>query len=215
MCRKVPWLALLLLGVTLPATFLYARVFSSRSVDLFSPATYGRLIYKTVMEINGGKAEVNVVACDEGLGAVRGALTAHQDPALRLVALSPAPDKPALLVTVAQSAAEREASRERNAQHRLADVPVPPDGIVLGTMRSTDTRTTFERIASRMDRTEVVRFFESGLARHGWSRQCGRGTGNGFLVYVKAADLCMLLVTDQESNGNTGITLLHKQGAVE
>lgn len=200
--------------MTLPASLLYGRVYSTRRVDLAAPATYGRLIYKTVMEINGSKAEVNVVACNEGLDAVRGALATHQDPALRLLTLSSGPEKPALLVTVAQPPAEREASRTRKAPRRLADVPVPRDGTVLSTMRSSDTRTTFERIASRMDRDEVIQFFEQAMAGNGWSRQVGAGAGNGLLIFVKAADICMVLVTAQETNGETAITLLHKQGAV-
>lgn len=211
---KYPWLTLLVVGITLPASLLQARVFASRRVDLASPATYGRLIYTTAMEINGGKAVVNVVACDGGWPAVRGALAAHQDPALRVVTFLPEPDKPALLVTVAQSTVEREASRAGNAQHRLADVPVPRDGTVLSALRSADSRTTFERISSRMVQPEVVRFFEQAMARNGWSRQSGGGAGTGLLIYVKAADLCMVLVSAQETNGETAITLLHKQGAV-
>lgn len=210
---RIRFAALVLAGC-LAATLLHARVFSSGRLDLLNPATFGRLIYKTIMEINGGKAEVNVVACADGPAVVEVALAAHRDPTLRVVALSAGDDTPALLVTVVQSPAEKDASRPAQARHGLTDVPVPSDGVVLGTMRSVDTRTTFERLSSRQGVAEVTRFFEREMGQAGWSKLVGADEGSGFLFYIKGADLCAVLVTPQESNGETGITLLHKQGAV-
>jgi hypothetical protein len=210
MRRNLPWL-LILAGGCLSASLLHARVFSSGNIDLFNPASFGRVIYKTLMEINGGKADVSVVACENGMTSLQAALMAHHDPTLRVVALSTGEEKPVLLVTVAQALAEKEASQ---ARHRLADVPVPSDGVVLGTMKSADTRTTFERLSSRMGKEEAIRFYEQSMERTGWSRLTGAGEGGGFLFYVKGVDICVVLVAIQESNGETGITLLHKQGAV-
>lgn len=211
-CKHL-WVMVLAVGC-LYASLLHARVFSSRNIDLLNPASFGRLIYQTMMEINDGKADVCVVACDAGLDQVQAALNAHRDSTLRAVALSTGMEKPALLVTVVQSPAEKAASQAKRARHRLADVPVPADGVVLGAMRSADTRTTFERLVSRQGEAEVVRFFELGMNRSGWSKLVGAGEGGGLLVYVKGADVCVVRVATQESNGETGITLLHKQGAV-
>ncbi len=213
MGRKYAGLLLLLAGC-LSASLLHARVFTSRTVDLFNPSTFGRLVYKTVMEINEGKAEVSVVACDDGLTAVQATVQHQRDSKFRAVALSAGDEKPALLVTVVQSQAEKDASQSQRARHRLADVPVPSDGVVLGTLRSMDTRTTFERLVSRLGKEEIVRFFEQSMNREGWLKLVGAAGKGGFLFYVKGADICMVMVAPQESNGETGITLLHKQGAV-
>jgi len=213
MRRKYLWL-MVLLEVCLAASLLQARVFLSRNIDLSNPATFGRLVYKTLMEINGGNADVSVVACDDGVAPVQAALTQHPDPTLRVVALSTGSEKEALLVTVVQSQEEKAASQVQRVRHRLADVPVPADGIVLGTMKNMDTRTTLERFSSRLGKDEVVRFFEQTMTRMGWAKMMGAAAGGGVLFYVKGADICMVMVTPQESNGETGITLLHKQGAV-
>lgn len=214
MRRRFQWLGGVFLSACLIAPLLHARVYAIRHIDLFSPASYGRLIYKTLMEINGGKAEVNVVACEGDLTPLRAIMSAHADPSLRFVAIQPGAEKPALLVTVLQSQAERDASQSSYARHRLVDVPVPQDGIVRSTMNSGDTRTTFERISSRMARVDVVRFIEQGLERNGWKKQVGAGEESGFLVYIKGSDICLVLVKAKESDGETSITLLHKQGAV-
>ncbi|MEI7881229.1 MAG: hypothetical protein WCI95_10180 [bacterium] len=211
-CKHL-WVMVLAVGC-LYASLLHARVFSSRNIDLLNPASFGRLIYQTMMEINDGKADVCVVACDAGLNQVQAALNGRRDSTLRAMVLSPGEDKPALLVTVVQSSSEKAASQAQRARHRLADVPVPADGVVLGTMRSADTRTTLERLVSRQGEAEVVRFFELGMNRSGWSKLVGAVEGGGLLVYVKGVDVCVVRVATQESNGETGITLLHKQGAV-
>lgn len=207
------WLGVLA-GIGLVVPLLHASVFSSRKIDLFTPSTYGRLIYKTIMEINGGKADVSVVACDDGLDTMQGALTAQHDARLRWVSLDTGEGKPGVLVTVVQSPSEKEASQSARARHRIADVPVPSDGIVLGTMRSADTRTTYERLTSRLGRSEVVQFYDQAMIRSGWSKLVAASEEGGFLFYAKGADLCAVLVTIQESDGETGISLLHKQGAV-
>ena len=204
----------LVLAGCLTASLLQARVFTEGRLDLLNPATFGRLIYKTLMELNGGKAEVSVVACADGPALVEAAAAAPRDPTLQAVALSAGEDKPALLVTVVQSPSEKAASHPSRARHRLGDVPLPSDGVVLGTIKSVDTRTTLERLASRQGAAEVERFFERAMGQAGWSRLVEAAGGSGFQFYVKGADVCVVLVTTQESNGETGITLLHKQGAV-
>lgn len=213
MKRKYFWL-IILLGGALSASILHARVFSSRNVDLLNPSSYGRLIYKTLMEINEGQSEVSVVICDDGLAPVEAALTAYHNPVFSAVAVHTEADKPALLVTVVKSPADQKASLTSRPRHRLVDVPVPADGVVLGTMRSADTRTTFEHLSSRMAKDETLRFFDLGMVQAGWVKQVGMEKGSGLSVYSKGTDICLILVNTQESNGETGITLLHKQGAV-
>ena len=212
--RKYPWLLLLLAGGCLSASLLHARVYFSQSVDLFNPASFGRLIYKTIMEINGGKAEVNVVGCDDGLDPVKAALGTHLDPRLRVVALGSDSERPALLVTVVQSPAEQNTSQSIRARHRITDVPVPSDGLVLSTLNSSDTRSTLECLSSRMGKDDLVRFYEAAMARTGWTKLVAAAEGSGLMIYIKGADICVVMVTMQESNGESGVTLLHKQGAV-
>lgn len=205
----------MLLAACLTAPVLYARVFTAGRLDLRYPATFGRLIYQTLMEINGGKAEVNVVACTEGPTLLDAALRAHRDPAIQVVSINVGEDKPPLLVTVVQSPSDRDASRPAQARHGLADVPVPADGVILSTMRSGDTRTTFERLSSRQGVDEVIRFFEERMGQTGWTKWINAGEGSGFSFYIKGADVCVVRVVAKESHGETGITLLHKQGAVK
>ncbi len=214
MLKRVPIVFMVVLVILLTASLLQARVFSSSSVDFSIPSSFGRLIYKTVMEINEGKAEVSVVACDAGLMVNESLKNAQRDGALRLVALSPAADKPRLVVTVVQSKADRTASAVQRARHRLADVPVPAEGVMLGVMQNPDTRTTLERLTVRQGAGEVIQFYEQEMTRAGWGKLLGAGAGGGILCYVKGVDICVVRVAVQESNGETGITLLHKQGAI-
>ncbi len=204
----------LMVAGCLSASLLHARVFSSRSLDFRDPASYRRLIYKTLMEINGGKADVNVVASDHGAVSLESTLASRPGPPLRAMLLKISSETPELLITVTQSPAERSLSLSKRAQHRLVDVPFPSDGVVLGTLKNTDTRSTFERFVTRMGETEAIRFYEGGMKKSGWSGMIGADNSSSVLLFVKGADICVVMVTAQESNGETSITLLHKQGAV-
>jgi len=221
-------------GICFSAALLPARIFWEGGGDLFTPASFGREIYKAVMEINGGKADVCVVACENGLASVQASLATNRDPTaawfsgdslglgrvsrdgktLRLATLSFGPGRPDLMVTVIQSTSEAIASRPEYARHRLSDIPVPPGAAVLGTMNNTDTRTTVERLVSRMSMETVARFYENAMARNGWIKMVKSVENTGLLCYIKGADVCCVMVAAQDSNGETGITLLHKQGAV-
>ena len=70
------------LAVLLPATGLHAKVFRrwgwSPVGQLFNPDGFGKRLYRAVMEINGGQADVSVVACPGGLEGVRQGLAAGE-----------------------------------------------------------------------------------------------------------------------------------------
>jgi len=205
---------MILVGSGLFASILPARVYFSQNVDFFNPTSFGRLVYKTVMEINGAKADVSVVGCDDGLSSVQAALSRPQDPRLRVLALRADPERPALLFTVIQSSKEQINSPSRQVRHRLGEVPVPSDGIVHGSLKNADTRTTFEYLTSNMGKADVIHFYELAMAQYGWAKRGGSPDGSSLLFYVKGTDVCVVVVCTQESNGETGITLLHKQGAL-
>ena len=229
---------LTVLAVLLSAAMIQARVYVSSGAvggDLFNPASFGAQLYKTVMTINGGRAEVSVVACEGGLASVRAAFSAlnpthgghyqtgeslgagvasEAGKTVRLVTLAPDPEAPVLMVAVSQSDAEARTSRTGGVSHQLDDVPAPPGATILITLKNAESRTTLERLTSRMSRESVTRFYEGAMVQKGWSRTFRTAARPGLTVYVKGADLCCVRIRESDSDGESAVTLLHKAGAV-
>ncbi|MEI8123319.1 MAG: hypothetical protein WCI20_14915 [bacterium] len=226
------------LVLALSAAVIQARVFVSGGGvrgDLSNPASFGASLYKAIMQINGGRAEVNVVACDGGLASVRAAFAglsqtgARYCPgeslgfgmaslagnAIRLVTLSPDPESPVLMVVVSQSDTEARVTKAEAIKHQIEDVPTPPGARILSATKNADTRTTLERVSSRMTRESVSRYYEGAMAQKGWSRMFRSAARPGLSVYVKGADICCVRIGDADSSGESSVTLLHKAGAVE
>lgn len=204
--------------------------------DLFTPSTFGRCIYQAVMLINGGRADVSVIACAGGEESVREAFkaeekagTGHYFPGdslgvgkatrggstLSLVTLKPVPQAPALMVAVAQSDSERRASKPAEVRHQIDEVPVPSGTRVLSCLKNLDTRTALERLSIRMPAEGVRGFYDAFMARNGWSRLVHASRDGGLQVYVKGANVCCLGISAADSDGESSVTLLHKQGAVK
>ncbi len=204
--------------------------------DIFDPSSFGRRIYQAVMRINGGKAVVSVVACEGGLGAIRAAFKAEEQAqtgrfspgeslgagqatragqTLSLVTLKPSAESPLLMVSVVQSDSEQKASRSGEVRHQIDDVPVPSGVRVLSYMRNDDTRTSLERVAVRMSVDGVKEYYDAFMPRNGWSRLFAASRESGLLVYVKGANVCCVGIGTVDSYGESRVTLLHKQGAVE
>ena len=230
---RIWWLAL---GVLVcPVLILQARVFLSEGgVNLFDPSSFGSRLYAAVMQVNGGRAEVSVVACDRGVEGVRSAFASlppgesryqageslgfgvaiKDGRTVRVVTLTPREGGRPLLVSVSQSEAQARASREP-VRHQIMGVPVPERASVLSYVRNDDTRTVLERLTARRPREGLVRFYEEAMRRSGWARMFRSAAGDGLLVYVKGADLCCVRVSGEDSDGDSQVTLLHKSGAVE
>lgn len=234
-CRAL--VLLVVAGVALPAMWLPARVFfqsGSTGGDVFVPGSFGAEIYKAVMLINGGRAEVGVAVCAEGVAAVRAAFAALGsrgsyaegeslgfgsatvgDRSVRLVTLATAPGAPLLMVAVQQPETGVRAVQQAPARHRLEEVPVPPDAAVLSYQKNTDTRTALERVSSRLPREALARYYEGTMAGVGWCRMFRSAARPGLSAYVRGGDLCWVRIGDTDSNGETRVTLLHKPGAVK
>lgn len=227
-----------LFGVGLSALVLQARVYQTSGAvggDLFNPSSFGRQVYRTVMTINGGRADVSVVDCAGGDASVRTACNALPPGAarymvgeslglgkavrdgkeVRLLTLSPGPGARMLLVTVTQSDSAARDSATPPLRHQLEDVPVPPDATVLSYMKNADTRTAMERLSVRMPGEGARLYFEGAMARAGWTRVSGAAGENGMAFYMKGADVCCVRVSVADSDGESRVTLLHKRGAVE
>jgi len=226
------------LGLGLSAPWLQARVFRNDGPvgNLFNPGSFGAQVYQAVMQINGGYADVSVAVCEGGWEAVRVACAAvsqdegnrHQagesmamgkvsrgGKTVRWVALEPEPRGPLLLVSVTQPASEAASSYPSPARHGLEDVPLSPDARVLSLLRNGDTRTTLERVSSRMTRESLALFHEGAMTRQGWVRGFRTAARTGLSMYIKGSDLCWVRIGDTDSNGETRVTLLHKAGAVK
>lgn len=219
--------------VVLPAALGLARV--SRGIplggDLFDPATFGRVVYRTVMWINGGRADVAVTTCDRGTASVKTAFGGESAGAayregtsmglgratrdgrsVRVMTIEPPGAANPLMVSVIQSDADERQSRS-TPSHGLDDVPALPDADVEGLLRSDDTRTAVERLTTRRAPEGVLAFYDGAMTRGGWTRLSGAPDAS-LRIYVKDTDVCCVGARAVESDGETRVTLLHKRGAV-
>jgi hypothetical protein len=187
--------------------------------DLLNPDSYGRCFYRAAMQINGGRAEVSVIACEGGVDSLRAAFRVEQATGegrtLCKVILKPFPDAPPLMVAVAQSVSEAKASRSAEGRHRIDDIPIPSGARVLSFQRNEESRTSLERLAVRMPADGLRGYFDAILARNGWSRLFPESRESGLMVFVKGATVCCVGVGAADSYGESRVTLLHKQGSVK
>jgi len=232
---------LLILAVSalgIPAVVMQARVYLSGDTmggDLFTPASFGSLFYKAMMQVNGGCAEVSLTSCEGGVASVRAAFAAlrqnghayyHAGQSLgygrvslngntvSVVTLEPGPRSPVVMASVLQSDAEVSASAIPPVRHQLDDVPGPPDARVLSFMKNADTRTALERVSSRMSEESLAHYYEDAMRREGWNRMLRQAPMSGLSVYMKGRDICCVRIGPSDSDGGSRVTLLHKTGAV-
>jgi len=224
---------LVVAGLLLPAALSFARVSTSTSLggDLFDPASFGRVIYRTVMWINGGRAEVAVTACDRGTASVKAAFAGEPQGAryregaslglgqttrdgriMRVMTIEPPGASKPLLVSVLQSEGDERQSRSSTPQG-LDEVPALPGAEIEGVLRSDDTHTAVERLTTRRAPSGVLAFYDGAMTRGGWTRLSGEPDAS-LRIYLKGSDVCCVGVRAAESDGETRVTLLHKRGAV-
>ena len=84
---------------------------------------------------------------------------------------------------------------------------------MLSYQNNADTRTTLERMTSRMAREGLSSYYEAAMAGQGWMRVFHTAARPGLSAYMKGADLCWVRIGDTDSDGETRVTLLHKPGA--
>jgi len=235
--KRLGIMILTALALAFSAVVLQARVFLREGGvcgDLSNPGSFGAQLYKTIMQINGGRADVSVVACEGGRASVRATFAALNPveghyvageslgfgiaklagETVRLVTLAPNPESPVIMVVVSQTDAEARVTKSAGVRHPLDDVPTPPGARIVSVMRNADTRTTLERVSSRMTREGMSRYYEGAMVQKGWSRTFRTAARPGLSVYVKGADLCCVRIGDADSSGESSVTLLHKAGAV-
>ena len=197
----------------------------------------GRAVYSAVMQINGGKADVTVVAAREGVEAIgqsvqsAGPTSARfegdgsfglgivdgGDKTLRLLALAPSRREGALVVAVAQSKKEEKESRPDQAAHGIPDVPAYPGSTVTCFMRNADTRTSFETQKVPAGPGAAAAFYADAMARNGWAEFSPGRPGNrtGVRLFARGRDICCVSVKASDWSGESVVTLLHKRGAVD
>ena len=206
----------------LSAILVQAAVFQTGGKtggDPLKPDSYGRCLYRAAMQINGGRAEVSVIACEGVVDPLRTAFKVEQATGdgrtVRLVTLKPSPDSPPLMVAVSQSVGEAKASRSSEGRHRIDEIPIPSGARVLSFQRNDESRTSLERLAVRMPADGVRGYYDAILARDGWSRLFPESREGGLMVFMKGATVCCVGVGAADSYGESRVTLLHKQGAVK
>ena len=133
---------------------------------------------------------------------------------VRLMTLSPGSGSQTLVVSVAQSDADAKASHAADMSHQIDDVPVTSDSRVVSFMKNLDTRTALEQLVVRMSGEGPRRYFESVMPRNGWTPMFRAPGDSGLVVFVKGADVCCVRIKSSDSDGESSVTLLHKQGAV-
>ena len=227
------------LVASLSAILVQAAVFQTgggTGGNLLDPGSFGRCLYRAMMQINGGRAEVSVIACEEGVGSLRTAYKADEQAGtgryipgeslgvgqvirdgrtLRLVTLKSSPEAPLLMVAVAQSVSEAKASQSSEGHHQIDEIPIPSGARVLSFQRNDESRTSLERLAVRMAADGVRGYYDAILTRNGWSRLFPESREGGLMVFVKGATVCCVGVGAADSYGESRLTLLHKQGAVK
>jgi hypothetical protein len=187
--------------------------------DLFDPGSFGRCLYRAAMQINGGRAEVSVIACEAGGGSLGTAFKVEQvtrdGRTVRLVTLKPSPDTPPMMVAVSQSVGEAQASRSGEGRHQIEEIPIPSGARVLSFQRNDESRTSLERLAVRMPEAGVRGYYDAILARDGWSRLFPESRESGLMVFVKGATVCCVGVGAADSYGESRVNLLLMRGAVK
>lgn len=211
-----------LLFTGLSALLVQAAVYQtggSGGGNPLNPDSFGRCLYRAAMQINGGRAEVSVIACEEGVASRPAAFKVEQATGdgriLRRVTLKPSPDSRPLMVAVAQSVSEAKASQSSGGRHQIDEIPIPSGARVLSFQRNDESRTSLERLTVRMAADGVRGYYDATLARNGWSRLFPESQESGLIVFVKGAAVCCVGVGAADSYGESRVTLLHKQGAVK
>jgi hypothetical protein len=199
---------------------------------------FGKRLYQTLMRINGGQVEVSVVSFRQGLDDLRRRVLSSQGDTLRfeagetlglgeitgrgrkvrLVALVPGgnPDSGVMVVTE-QAQADREAGRKLVLKHELNELPVPSGSQVTGYMKNEDTRVAWETLSAPASVSGVVAYYQAALKQAGWkSVMPSRAPdGGGVFCFMRGADICCVQVKRADSDGETQVALLHKQGALK
>jgi hypothetical protein len=226
-----------LLAVCLPVA-LQARVFrrwGGGARGGGAAGISGKTVYQAALLSNGQKVDVSVVACDNEMDGVRRSLrgqNAHGRSAfgdelgigemtrggrsVRFAVLSPGGSAaPAVAIAVERPASERRAAVSEG-RHEARGIPLYPGSRVTRSMLNQDTRTAFETVTAAAAPAEVMAFYESSLRRLGWERPFPAGAdAGGIAFYARGADVCCVQTRRGDSDGETQVTLLHKQGALK
>jgi hypothetical protein len=224
MRRRNPFFRLAaMLLVLLPAVAMQARVFrltgGAGGGTGFEVKALGQRAYRTSMRINGGQAEVSVLACREGNEGIRQMLESNRSSA-RNTACVFAPGEEGevgLMVVVEQKDATPGLLRRVPARHEMRDVPLLPGSRVTSFMRNEQSLTTLETASSAVSLRGAVSFYQGTMKQAGWSQMfpVSDPDQDVLLCFVRGGDICLVQVGPLNSDGETQLTLLHKQGALK
>ena len=222
-------------GLLLLPVVVQGRVF--RHAAGTAPVVPGTAAYRTTVEINGGKAEVAVIAPDRPLAdparwlrsicasfgkvlflrstdeyVVAGA--ASPDRVLRLLSIQLPNQENPLVVEAVQSVREQALSAVPPAQSMLAGIPTYPGATVQCHLRNADTRTAVETLSAAAAAEDVLRFYRTSLGEAGWAPVWpeSRHGAPDTLLFSRGHDLCCVMARP-DAPGECTVTVLQKLAA--
>lgn len=223
--------ALLLLAAIAGQARVFQRL-GGTGATLFRAEVVGRLVYETIMQVNGGEAAVTVASCDRSVAALRASLGAGGSTRYRagdgfgvgrlegggrtasILALTPGREDRALVVAVEQSDAEHEQSRHPAQAEGATGIAGLPGSVLTCTLRNNDTRTALETRRAAVAPSAAVAYYDTTLRRSGWTNLLPKSLGDGgMMVYVKESDVCCVRVGPADSRGECLVTVVRKPGA--
>ena len=213
-----------------------ARVFQrldGRGATLFRADVVGRLIYETVMQINGSDAAVTVTACDRSAATLRASLEACGSAVFykavdgigagriegggrtaSILALTPGRSDRSLVVSVERSDADREQSRDAAKADGATGIPGLPGSVLTFTLRNADTRTALETRRAAVAPSAAIAYYDAFLRQDGWTSPLPRAKGDGGMtLYIKESDVCCVHVGSADAHGECWVTVVRKPGA--
>jgi hypothetical protein len=113
-----------------------------------------------------------------------------------------------IVLKVAQSRSEFEASRQPAATHQLQAVPPYPGSRPLFFAHDRNTDASFELSRATASPMTVRDFFASQLPASGWKPALRERSSMG--VYVRQDRLALVLATQESHSSHTRIAVLHK-----
>gem|GEM_PF-5447866 len=229
-------MALALAALSL-AVRVEARVFKVAGISMgrgcFDLGAIGKCMYKAAMLVDGREVVVSVLRTEGGVplaGLIQGAagMARHAGGEgmelgevrdggrrMRLISLPVAGDGGSMVVAVQSSEAKVEAGSPRDAV--VAGVAVYPGATIKRVMLNTDTATTLRQAATMDEPGVVMAFYRASLARAGWMPALPADASHGgteLACFVKGPDMCWVLCSRAESDGETRLTLVNKRGGL-
>ncbi len=230
-----------LLALAAPLPPADARVFwrlgGGAWADRVSRQLNGTTVYRAPIRINGGRADVGVVRSGEpfataaarlreSLVASGGFLLAGSRMAfglaasggrvVRVLLLAPDGGSDCAVFVIEQARDEYERAQAAPDGHLLTGIPEYPGARVLSCLKNDGTRTAIQTAAAPAAPPAALQFYESALARDGWSAPLGtRPAGErDWGLFIRGRDVCAVFVAPSGNPAECRITVLQKDSSL-